>query len=165
MSEKVTLTEAFATSVREARLRRGWDQKALAERLSELGRPTNQATIARLETGKRGVSLDDVFAFALALGVAPVNLIAGPSVEGRRIVLTSKRVQGTEVTRDFIRGQNPFPLTERDDIRSYFTFVGGGELDLRLFHGAVAMGDDFAADVLRRAIAGEPPSGQPFEGE
>ena len=73
--EVKTSAEIFATEVRATRERKGWTQERLAERLVELGSTIDRSTVAKIEAGKRGVSLDECLIFAVALGVSPSTLV------------------------------------------------------------------------------------------
>lgn len=53
------------------RKRRGWDAAQFAARLG-----VDRSTVTKLESGARGVSLDDAFAYAGTLGVHPSVLMA-----------------------------------------------------------------------------------------
>jgi len=84
----------------------------LAERLTELGLPTRQSTVARIETGKRGVSLDDAVALSVALDVPLVRLIAGQAVDDEQIALAPARVYPADLARrhmigSFFDGDSP----------------------------------------------------------
>src|SRR6266511_1852291 len=70
----------FARRVKEARKRRDWSQQTLADRLTELGYPMTRVVLTKLEAGKRQATLEDIFAFAVALGVAPVHLLVALDV-------------------------------------------------------------------------------------
>lgn len=62
--------------VRHFRVRRGWSQKRLADRLSELGATGwSQTKIHKLEQDKQQVLVDDLCALALALDVSPLYLL------------------------------------------------------------------------------------------
>ena len=50
-------------------------QQGLADRLNQLGARVDRSVVAKVESGKRAVSLEDAFRFALALDVAPVHLL------------------------------------------------------------------------------------------
>src|SRR5690349_16310399 len=66
-----------AKQVVAMRKRRGWTQQDLANRLVELGcdyLPRN--AIAKIETGRRDVSVDELFALGAALHITPVDLCA-----------------------------------------------------------------------------------------
>lgn len=56
----------FVRAMREMRERHGWTQGELAERLS-----IDRATVARIEAGKRGLSLDEAYAISEALVQPP----------------------------------------------------------------------------------------------
>ncbi len=58
----------FALRMRQKREVLGFSQKRLARAVTLERGWTEQATIARIETGKRGVSLGDAIALARALG-------------------------------------------------------------------------------------------------
>jgi transcriptional regulator with XRE-family HTH domain len=105
-SENAPLTpaEVFAQRVKEARTRRGWTQRQLAERLTDLDYPTDRTAVLRIETGKRAdVRLSDVFAFALALDVWPLHLIV-PLEDEAPIAVTPARVVAAPKARAWIRG-------------------------------------------------------------
>jgi transcriptional regulator with XRE-family HTH domain len=75
-SEPSRPAEIVARRIVEAREARGWKQAELAERLEEVGYLKSRSTVTKLEGGRyRGISIDDVFAFAAALGVSPVHLL------------------------------------------------------------------------------------------
>jgi transcriptional regulator with XRE-family HTH domain len=60
MAKPVTVAEAFRTRLRQARDARGWSQAQLAEETTKLGHPSfHQTTVTKIETGDRGVTLDD----------------------------------------------------------------------------------------------------------
>jgi transcriptional regulator with XRE-family HTH domain len=71
----------FARQVRDTRERKKWTQSDLANRLESLGYPIDRSAIARIEMGKRDVSLDEALAFAVALGVPPGSLILPRSMD------------------------------------------------------------------------------------
>jgi transcriptional regulator with XRE-family HTH domain len=49
-------SEVFAERMQEVRERRRWSQQELADRLDELGWPTDRSTLARIEGKSRGVA-------------------------------------------------------------------------------------------------------------
>jgi len=69
-----TPSEVFAEEVKAARRRRGWTQQDLADALDNVGSPIDRSLVASIETKRRGVSLDEALAFAVALGVSPSAL-------------------------------------------------------------------------------------------
>jgi transcriptional regulator with XRE-family HTH domain len=67
--------DLFAERLRDLREGRGWSQRDLADELERSGSPMDRAVIARIETGKRGVSLDEAILFAAVLGTSLENMI------------------------------------------------------------------------------------------
>lgn len=61
---------AVGRRILDARSRRGWSQARLARRVS-----LDQSMIARIETGDRRVTVDDLVELAEALGVTPAALL------------------------------------------------------------------------------------------
>ena len=72
-----TPQEIFSAELKRTRERKGWTQQALSDRMTHLGSPVGRAAIAKIETGVRGVSIDEVVAFSVALGVSPSALVLG----------------------------------------------------------------------------------------
>ena len=67
--------------LREIRTARGLTLDAVAERAG-----TDRSTLAKLETGKRRLSLDWIYRLAIAFGVTPEEIVAGPAspaIDGR----------------------------------------------------------------------------------
>jgi transcriptional regulator with XRE-family HTH domain len=61
---------------------------ALAKRMTELGIPWDRSIVANLENGRRNlVSVDELLALALVLGVAPNRLILGPEHDSEPVRL------------------------------------------------------------------------------
>lgn len=54
---------------------RGMSTYTLADKLTEIGWPIQQASLARIETGLRRINVDDLVALAEALGVTPDDLL------------------------------------------------------------------------------------------
>lgn len=106
----------FASRMREVRRRRGWSQQDLADRLAELGEPTDRATLARTETRQRGLSLDDAMAYAAALGVAFVHMVC-PLENEREVVVASDMVVPARQLREWVRGR--VVLDPGDDERTF----------------------------------------------
>ena len=78
-----TATRVVAERVREVRKRRGWTMAQLAERCAAIGAPQiTENALENLEYGRRGtrraVTVDDLFALAVALDIAPVHLLVTP---------------------------------------------------------------------------------------
>jgi len=113
MAKADRVSRTFGQQVRAARERRGWTQAQLVAELKKCGEPMDQATVARLETGKRGVSVDDLLLFALALGVAPLYLLL-PRATGPVELAPGMAVSGWEALA-WARGMYALPFTDATD--------------------------------------------------
>jgi transcriptional regulator with XRE-family HTH domain len=70
------VTREIAQRMKDLRRKRDLDQAELAERMTGLGVPWDRSIVANLESGRRrSVAVDEVYALALALNVAPVHLL------------------------------------------------------------------------------------------
>lgn len=78
-------SEVLPTELAATRERHHVTQQQLAERLEELGSPIDRSTIGKIESGRRGVAVDELFAFAAALGVPPMSLVVPRSAERMRV--------------------------------------------------------------------------------
>jgi transcriptional regulator with XRE-family HTH domain len=105
------------------RKRHGWTQQDLADRLNSLGAHTDRAGVAKVETGKRGLSLNEFFQYAQALDVAPVHLVAPPNSDESISLGPNMECSPAEL-RAWIRGRLPI----FQDVPTYFTEVPPGEL-------------------------------------
>src|SRR5262245_21538204 len=84
--------QIVADRVAEARDSRGWSQARLARELQRLGYDKSRSTLTKLEGGRyRNVSVDDLFALAAALGIAPTYLLT--PLEDDSIVAVAPKVQ------------------------------------------------------------------------
>jgi transcriptional regulator with XRE-family HTH domain len=110
-------SEAAAEELRRVRTRKGWNQQQLADRLHELGVPIDRATISKIETGDRRITLDEVFWFAYAFGVTPTALIL-PRPFGSLVAVTPTTSLETQQAVDWLRGSYvaPAPENESDEI-------------------------------------------------
>jgi transcriptional regulator with XRE-family HTH domain len=102
-----TLRETTIQRIREIRLARGMTQQQLAERLSVLGSPTHQTSVARVESGKRELTLYEAFQYAYALDVAPVHLFV-PTDSDELISIGPNMEAPPDHVREWIRGNWPF---------------------------------------------------------
>ncbi len=97
--------EAVGARVRALRIGRGWSQGRLAERLSAVGVSLAQSNVARLENGKRDVSLEDLYGLALALDCPPLLLLASDDDTTR--VKVGKRGENPSRLRAWFAGRQP----------------------------------------------------------
>lgn len=97
-----------ATAVAELRKRRGWDQKRLAELVTEAGRPMSASMVGKVEAAARRVDVDDLVALAFALEVSPARLL----LSAHRDPDDRPDDRGAETD----GGQGPVSLATRDDI-------------------------------------------------
>lgn len=101
-------------------------QQQLADRISQLGVPMHQTAIARVESGKRELTLMEAFQYAWALHVAPVHLFV-PTDSDEPINIGPSMEASPAETRAWIRGQ--LPLFQEQ--RAYFSTVPEGEFERR----------------------------------
>lgn len=113
--DALRLAEVFGRRVREARDALGWTQRQLADRLTELGRNTDRATITRTEKGQTLAALDMVVAIAAALHVPPVHLLV-PLDDDEALAITPKLKVDAPAARAWIRGVGLLPGEELLDI-------------------------------------------------
>ena len=113
-------SDLAGTRVREARDRRRWTARQLAEHCADAGAPELTASvIANIETGRkdasgqrrRDVTIDELLSLAYVLEVPPVALLA-PG-EGERILITAKAEMGIAVALAFFSGRAPAPDAEQ----------------------------------------------------
>jgi transcriptional regulator with XRE-family HTH domain len=122
-----TPRQVAARRIQEIRKAKGWSQQDLADRLGELGTPMDRATVARTEGGTRGLSLDDAFLFAAALGVRPTSVFFG-FVYNDPVQLSPKLTLPAGEARRWMHGQHPL---RPEDFRTYYTEVPDEELAVR----------------------------------
>jgi transcriptional regulator with XRE-family HTH domain len=105
-------SEAAAEELRRVRMRKGWNQQQLADRLEELGTPIDQATISKIEKNRRRMTLDEVFAFAYALGVSPAALVL-PRDSFSTVAITPTTEKTASETLDWLRGVLPLGVSDQ----------------------------------------------------
>jgi transcriptional regulator with XRE-family HTH domain len=115
--------------IRQLRKRHDWTQQDLADALNRIGAQTDRAAVAKVELGKRGLSLDEMLRYALVLDVAPVHLIV-PLDDDERLMLGTNFVDCTPAElRAWIRGERP--LHPVQNARIYASEVPEREFDQR----------------------------------
>jgi transcriptional regulator with XRE-family HTH domain len=101
-----SVTDVFAQRLRSVRERKGWTQQRVAARLGELGTRIDRASLAKIETGRRKVSLNEAVAIAAALGTSPAVLFL--PIESRSMVrLTGQLEVRTSRARAWFTNQAP----------------------------------------------------------
>lgn len=101
----------IAQRVRQLRGRRAWTAEELGNRLKRAGVPWDRFTVANLENGKRqNVTVQELFALALVLDVAPVNLLV--PLDDRPCQITATRAEDADTVRAWVRGEEPLPGTD-----------------------------------------------------
>ena len=139
--------QVLARRVKEARERRGWSQGELAEQVNALGYSLARPIINRIEQGgvrAGNVSVEDLFALAAALGVAPVHLLV-PLDDEAALEVTPSVAVSAQLARAWIRGRLPLPISPRLDLRE----MPDSEL-VALVEEELARGEDAIARALSR---------------
>lgn len=81
------LNAIVAASVRRHRTELRWSARMLAERCAEVGMPSlTREVIAKIETGRRGIDMDEAAAFAAALRVPLEELTTEPVAPGLTVL-------------------------------------------------------------------------------
>lgn len=117
-----TFEDVVRERIRELRRQRGFTQQDLADALARLGLLTDRATVARIEIGQRRLTLNEAFAAAQALGVAPVHLFV-PTDSNEPINIGPNMEASPAEMRAWIRGQRPM----FQEARAYFSAVPENE--------------------------------------
>lgn len=112
-------SDVFRARLVETRKALGYSNQAkLAKRLAEIGYPMHETAIARIESGARKVTIDDVVAIAAALDVALVSLLF-PLDDDATVQLAPKlKVDVVKARRWARAGRDSCPLNEKN-WRSY----------------------------------------------
>ena len=119
-------SDVVARRVQEVRQSRGWSAQRLAERCAEIGAPhLTAAVVANIETGRRDgegrrrrdITVDELLAFAAALGVAPLHL-AIPPTGAEPYAVTPGIVVEPSSARAWVRGEEPLLGTDARTFRT-----------------------------------------------
>lgn len=127
-------SEVLPGELRALRRHRGWTQQELADQLEELGASIDRSTVAKIESGGRRLTIDEVFLFAAALEVSPLALLL-PRREEVIAVAPKLNASSTDVLQ-WARGVHPLGLTDPAEAGAY-----------RLFYEARP---DYEAAAIRR---------------
>lgn len=101
-------SQVLAAQLPAIRARLDLSAQGLADRVAVLGGTLDRAAISKIETGKRGVSLDEALLLALAADVAPVHLFL-PREDGEPVRVAPKLTPPAVAARRWLRGQEPLP--------------------------------------------------------
>jgi transcriptional regulator with XRE-family HTH domain len=115
----LTADQVVADQVRWLREHRNISQQRLADSLG-----WTQSQVARLELGRRSVTVADLLALAWALDVAPVYLLAGSFNSSGDVPVTEQLRVSPADMKHWIRGGTPLPGT---DYRRYFENIPDDE--------------------------------------
>ena len=96
-----------SANIERLRLALGLSQRDLAARLTELGRPTPGTALSKIERGERRVDVDDLAAFAVALGVSPATLLLPPVADDTPTSVTGAGTVTTRQAWDWADGTAP----------------------------------------------------------
>ncbi len=104
--------------------------------MTRVGIPWDRSVVAKFENGRRAtVSLEEVFALAYVLDVAPVNLMTSTDLGAPPHGVVSGVVASADDVREWIRGRKPLG---DQDVDTYFSKVAGNDFG-------------FIYDALKRA--------------
>ena len=126
---ELSVSDAVARRIKEARARRGWTAKQLAEQCAARGLTRlTHSVLNNIESGrhnnagerKRDVSVDELLGLALVLDVAPLHLLALPESAGGEIAV--RLLPGVAVSDNpdlllWMRGEKALP---ENDARLYY---------------------------------------------
>lgn len=122
----MTPHRVIAARVRELRRKRGWSAAHLAAEMARVGVGWDRSIVANLESGRRAaVSVEELFALAATLSVAPIHLCVPTVEEVEELtyrVAPGERPISPSYARAWIRGITPI-----GDPRIYFAEVPAAE--------------------------------------
>jgi transcriptional regulator with XRE-family HTH domain len=156
--EPLTPHKAIAARIKELRRSRGWSAAHLAKEMAAVGVPWDRSIVANLELGRRAsVSVQELFALAYVLGVAPVHLVVPPADDEQEYRIVPNELPVSVVdTRAWIRGQRPL-----GDRRTYFSEMPASEFYPEAFRRLEGR-PDLQMAYLQAKEAGESPSALPM---
>lgn len=112
-----TPVATIAQRVKELRGRRGWSAADLGKAASKYGISWDRFAVSNLENGKRqNVTVQELFALALALDVAPTNLLV--PLDDRPYQVTPVRAESADMVRAWVRGEEPLPGADERTYRA-----------------------------------------------
>ena len=124
-------SQIAAQRIKELRNHHNWSQRQLADRITELGSPIDRVAIAELEGGDRRLQLDEMFVFAFALDITPINLVL--PIEDEDVQITARTTPATATLRRWFVGEQPLGRPDGgQDPRTYFSQVPKREFLARI---------------------------------
>jgi transcriptional regulator with XRE-family HTH domain len=102
--------ERAAANLAEIRKARHMEQAEVADRMNELGRPMSAPVVSKTEKLDRRIDVDDLVAFAVALGVTPNRLLLPGNVRDDELIelLPEVRVSAMDAWK-WATGDEPLP--------------------------------------------------------
>jgi transcriptional regulator with XRE-family HTH domain len=111
-----TPSQVIAAQLPRWRDFRNVSAQGLADRIELLGGGLGRVAITRIETGKRGISLDEALLLAAALNVPPPVLLF-PLETGEHVAVTPTSVIHPDLATRWLAGEGPLALTDRRAMR------------------------------------------------
>jgi transcriptional regulator with XRE-family HTH domain len=105
-------SQVIATQLPGWRDFRRLSAQQLADRIADLGGELTRVAITRIETGKRGISLDEALLLAAALNVPP-PLLFFPVKTGDHVRITSISEIHPDLALRWLSGEGPLAVTDR----------------------------------------------------
>ena len=101
--------------IAELRDRRGLSQARLARRLRDHGYPLDRTAVTRIESGERGISIDDLVAIAAALNVSPGWLLLPARSDDEPVEIVGSWSAPAWQAWQWVDGLYPLPTASEDD--------------------------------------------------
>jgi len=107
-----TPAEVFARRMRSYRENRVWSQADLARELSQIGWKVDRAQVARIESGDRGIALNEAIMIAWVLAIPPALLYL-PLGEAANIALAPEVIVHPDAARTWVTGVGPAATSDQ----------------------------------------------------
>lgn len=121
-----TPSEVLPGQVRRIRRLRGWTQREFADELDRTAPEAKltRGAVAKIESGSRGVTLDELFVLAAALNVSPTYLLT-PEEDTTEVAVADGFNWAAGWVRQWLQGSTPLPPTADQD--AYFSVAPARE--------------------------------------
>ena len=114
-----------AVNLAGLRERRRMSQAELAGRVTELGRPMSASVVSKTEKQDRRIDVDDLMAFAVALGVNPNALLFDRTASRSDLIdLAPELRQRAWAVWEWAEGRSPLPEADIGDSRGFEVAAG-----------------------------------------